>query len=115
MKNGYKILTTLTKTLNESNSLIAEFLKEGKDNFSNNEIHINIAIGLISEVKEIVEDLDEDIFMLNRNLHDILAPIINYSKNLFNDYKIVNAYKLYDALTIDIQKLKEYLNKIEEN
>ena len=115
MKNGYKILTTLTSTLNESESLINSILKEGKDNFSNNDDYINIAIGFINEIGDMLTNLDENIFILNRKLYDISTPILNYSRDLFNEHKFVNAYKLYDTLKIDIKNLKDFLNAIGES
>lgn len=112
MKNGYELLITLTNTLNSNSSIIEKFIKEDKENFSSNEDHIAISIGIINEIKEIAEKLDEEAFILNKHLYDLLKPICNYANNLFNDYNIVNTYKLYDTLKIDIKALRDFLNKI---
>lgn len=112
MKNGYKTLMLLTNTLNDNDSLIKEILSKNKESFSKNEIHINIAIGILGEIKDITANLDEEIFMFSKKLYNILTPIISYSKQLFNKYHIVNTYKLYDCLKIDLHNLKIFLNSI---
>ena len=112
MKNGYHLLSTLTTFLNNSNPVIEELLKCNKNEFSKNEKNITIALGILSEFNEITANLDEEIFILNKHLYNILTPIIIYSNNLFNDYKLVNSYKLYDALKMDLCELRNFLNKI---
>lgn len=113
MKNGYELLMLLTKNLNESMPIMDDILKNGKESFSNNEEHINVFLGILSETREILSSIDENVFFLNPKLYDLIVPIRNYSNRLFNDYKLVNSYKLYDCITNDILSLKDYLNKIE--
>lgn len=115
MKNGYELLIALTNTLNESAPLINKITNDGKEVFSNDEKSINIGIGFINEIKEIIDVLDKNIFILNPNLYSILEPIMEYASNLFNDYMFVNAYKLYDSLKIDVANLRDFLNKVKEN
>ena len=110
MKNGYTLLKTLTTTLNTNAPLIEEILSNGKESFSKNEKYINIGIGIINEVKDILINLDDEIYILNKRIYDTIYPIISYSNNLFNKYNIVNSYKLYDALSLDLKNLKDLLN-----
>ena len=112
MKNGYKILTLLTSILNNNEPLVKDILNEDKEAFSKNENHINIAIGILSEIKDVTANLDEEVFILSQKLHSILMPIISYSKQLFNKYHIVNTYKLYDCLKIELHNLKIFLNSV---
>lgn len=112
MKNGYTLLTSLTSLLNNSHHIIIEILKEGKKEFSKNEKSINVALGFFSELNEITKYLDEEIYILNRRLYDLLTPLISYSNSLFNDLKLVNTYKLYDALKIDVCELRTFLNNV---
>lgn len=112
MKNGYFILTSLTDYLNNSYPTIEDLLKLNKNEFSNDETSVTVAIGIFREFREITSNLDEEIFILNKQLYNILTPIISYSNNLFNDYKLVNTFKLYDALKIDMCELRNFLNKI---
>jgi len=112
MKNGYELLTTLTNTLNSNCSIINQLISEDKEAFSSNEEYVAVSIGIINEIKEIIEKLDKEIFILSKQLYDLLTPIYNYSNNLFNDYNIVNTYKLYDTLKINIKELHDFLNKL---
>ena len=88
---------------------------QGKEKFANNEDNINIAIGLLNELSIIIEDMDEYAYILNPNLHNLIFPIKDYCNNLFTTYKIVNAYKLYDFLNVDLQKLNNFLKNLENN
>ena len=110
MKNGYKLLTLLTDTLNKSTPLVEDILKVGKEVFSDNEEYISIGIGILNEIKNIFDAVDEEFFVLNKKIYDSLLPLVNYSRKLFNNYGFVNAYKLYDVLSIDLENLKKLLN-----
>ena len=115
MRNGYKLLNNLTESLNKNDSLIKSILREDKEKFSLDETKINIVLGIFSEIKDITCNLDNEIFILNQKLYEVLNPIIIYSKSLFNEYNLVNTYKLYDALKLDVTNLKNLLNLIKEN
>ena len=112
MKNGYELLSLLQSKLNQNNTIISSILEHSKEEFSNNESMIMTATGILNEIKEIAYSLDEEVFILNKNLYNILSPIAKYAKNMFNQYECVNAYKLYDVIKIDISNLREFLNKI---
>ena len=111
---SYYALMSLKKVLNNSSELIQNLIQEKKDDFCKNETSINIAIGLIGELRDVLASIDQNIYILNKDLYELITPIQEYSVNLFNDYKIVNAYKLYDFLKIDFQNLKTYINEIGE-
>lgn len=112
MKNGYELLSLLQSKLNQNNTLMTSILEHSKEEFSNNESMIMTAVGILNEIKEIAYSLDEGVFILNKNLYNVLMPIAKYAENMFNQYKFVNAYKLYDVIKFDIFNLKEFLDKI---
>lgn len=107
-------LITLKNTLRNNHKLIKILLSTSKEEFVTNQDNINITIGMISELKEIIYSLNENIYILNPELYNIITPIKKYGENLFTNYKIVNAYKLYDFLKLDLQKLKIFLDKLGE-
>ena len=109
---SYEALMTLKETMNNSFNLVQDILNENRDDFAQNESHINIGIGILGEIRNIFSAIDTDLYILNKELYELITPIQKYSDNLFNNYKIVNAYKLYDFLSIDYQNLKVFLNKI---
>lgn len=112
MKNGYQLLSLLHNKLEDNNLLISSMLEKDRESFSNDENMINIATAIISEIKEIAYALDQEVFILNKDLYNLLMPIAKYADNMFNQYKFVNAYKLYDVLKIDVKNLKDFLDKI---
>ena len=115
MKNGYKILVTLTNVSNSSTEITSKILELGKENFAKNEEYIHIAIGLIKEISNITSNIEDEIFIMNKKLYDTIYPIVQYSNNLFNKYMLTNSYKLYDCLEIDLTNLRKLLNEILDN
>lgn len=112
MKNGYALLNTLTNNLNNSSSIIISIANSNKEEFANSDELINLGIGLLSEVNNILNSLDDEVYILSSKLYNIVYPIKEYASNMFNSYKFVNAYKLHDCITIDICKLRNYLNSL---
>lgn len=110
MKNSYKPIITLKETINKNDKIIKNILMKSKDEFASNESLINISLGVISELKEIISSIDPNAYILNPTLYEIMSPITNFFSNLFNSYIIPNAFKIYDFLKIDLQQLKSYLN-----
>ena len=108
--SNYQSLLTLKKTIIQNNSVIENILSLSKEKFSSREDLITIAIGLIGEIREITVTLDNnDAILLSSKLNELINYIKEYGANLFTHYKIVNAYKLYDFIKIDLQKLKDFL------
>ena len=114
MKNGYSLLMYLTNSLNNSYSIISEITSCSKEEFSLNDEYITLGLGIINEIKEITVNLDSEIYMLNKTLYTLLNPISNFAHNLFNELKLVNTYKLYDSLKVDVINLRTFLNEIIE-
>ena len=105
-------LLELKQYLNNSSPLINSIISKSKDEFSEDEVSINIAIGFLSELKEILFCINMDHYVFNRNLADSISILKNYSFNLLSKYKVPNSYKLYDCLKIDVINLKNFLNSV---
>lgn len=112
MKNGYELLTTLTSTLDSSTNIIEKISSCSKNDFSNDEEMINVSTGFVSEIGNILNCLDDELLYLSSSLRKLIIPIREYSNNMLNRYKFVNAYKLYDCVCIDICNLKECLDSL---
>ena len=111
MNSDIKLLNTLANSLNNSLPVINKILSSDKQEFSNNNEYITIAIGIINEIKEISLNLSDDLCFINKNLYENLRSITIYSNNIFDTFNLVNTYKLYDCLKIDVITLINYLNK----
>jgi len=107
-------LIILKDTLNNNETLIKKIVSISKETFAQNDELITICIGLVTELREIVSTCDKNIYILNKKLYELITPIMEYGNNLFTHYKIVNAYKLYDFINIDLQELKNFLNNLGE-
>lgn len=105
--NTYKPLINI---LNSNESVLKDLVSCTKEEFSIDEKKINIAIGLISELKDILFSIEQELFIFNKELYNVVSSLKKYSSNLFNNYKMVNSYKIYDCLKIDLPKLKSFFN-----
>ena len=105
--NTYQPLITM---LNESDSILNDLLSCTKEDFSADEKKINIAIGIMSELREILFAINEELFVVNKDLYNVVISLKKYSGTLFNNYKMVNSYKIYDCLIVDLAKLKSFFN-----
>lgn len=113
MKNGYQVINLLLEKLNSP--VLTRLINSNKNDFSKNETLINIAVGYVNEIKNIINSIDEDFYILNQKLYELTSPIKVYGDKLINNYGFVNSYKLYDCISIDILSLKNYLsNKIND-
>lgn len=112
MHNEYKIMMTLTETLNESEHLIHKIISKNKNEFVDDDKLINIAMGLVAETNEIIEHLPSDFYTLNPKLSNAFICIKKYSKTMLNKYSLVNTHKLYDFIKIEICDLRDYLNSL---
>lgn len=107
---NYPVLKKINEILKKNESFILKINTLSKEEFSNNEELINICIGVASEINKLLNKLNDDLFMLNKDLLEIIKPIKIYTSNLFTHYKIPNAYKLYDLFVIDLPNLQNFLN-----
>ena len=107
---SYQILKSINTILQDNESFIQNLKKLSKEDFSNNEDFINICIGIANEINKLINSLNDELFMLNKDFFDVIQPIKIYTNNLFTNYKIPNAYKLYDLFVVDFPKLKRFLD-----
>ena len=107
---SYSAFKALSEALN--NKTVEAITKSSKDKFCSNELQITIALGVAGEIYEIISTIDEEIYMLNKELYSLIEPIKTYFGNLLNNYKLANSYKLYDSFKIDLTNLKNFLNKV---
>ena len=107
---SYSSLKKLSEVLDSK--IIQAITKNTKDNFSNNEQQITVALGIAGEIYDIISTIDEEIYILNKDLSSLILPIKSYYGNLLNDYKLVNSYMLYDSFKIDLVNLKSFLKQV---
>ena len=107
---SYSAFKTLSEVLNSKT--VTTITKTSKDKFCSNELQITMALGAASEIYEIIATIDEEIYMLNKDLYSLIEPIKSYYRSMLNNYKLVNSYKLYDSFKIYLVNLKTFLNKV---
>ena len=112
MINDTKLLLNLTNSLNNSIPIITSIISLDKNTFSKNEKLITISVGLINEISEYTINLSNDLCFVNKNLYQTLRTITAYGQNLFDNKNLLNTYKLYDCLKLDVINLINYLNHL---
>ena len=110
MHNEYEIMMTLTTTLNSD--LLTKITNIEKNNFVTDDNLINVAVGIVNEIKKITDYLPSNFYVLNPKLSNYVISIKKYHSSLLDTNLLVNTYKLYDFLKIELTGLKNYLNSI---
>lgn len=107
---SYSALKKLSEVLDSK--IIQAITKNTRDSFADNEQQITIALGIASELYDIISTIDEEVYILNKDLNSLILPIKSYYGNLLNNYKLVNSYMLYDSFKIDLANLKSFLKQV---
>ena len=105
----YKTLLILKETLVKSDDLINDILSFDREVFAKKDVLITMATGMVNELREIISLLNEDAYILSKELFDLVSPFKEQSVTSLTKYGVVNAYKLYDFIKIDLLKLKSFL------
>lgn len=115
MSNDIKLLIDLTNYLNNNISIINTITSCDKHKFATNNELIAVSIGLISQIKQCGVNLNDDLCFINNTLYEAFGFIISYSESLFDKRKLVNTYKLYDCIKVDVTNLLNLLNNLNKN
>ena len=84
---SYSAFKALSETLNSK--AIETITKTSKDKFCSNDLQITMALGVANEIYEIISTIDDEIYMLNKDLYSLIEPIKSYYGNILNNYKLV--------------------------
>lgn len=115
MIKNYDLLLIVLEKIHEINKFRENNMHSSREEFACNDLYIKLGLGIIEELVNITNKIDANIILSSSYLTNEIPLLNRYRQSLFNPDNTVNAYKLYDFLTYEVDSLengiKELVNK----
>ena len=115
MIRNHDILLIILEKISEIKSFESTNISPFREEFACNDLYIKLGLGIVEELVNITNKIDANIVLTNPYLTKEIPLLNRYRQSLFNPDNSVNAYKLYDFLTFEVNSLekgiKELVNK----
>ena len=112
MINNYDILLIILEKIKEIKKFEATNINSSKEEFACNDMHIKLGLGIVEELVNITNKVDATIILASPYLTKEIPLLNRYRQNLFNPDNTINAYKLYDFLTYEVNALAEGIKEL---
>ncbi len=107
MINNYDLLLILLEKIKEIKLFCTNNIRSSREEFSCNDLYIKLGLGIVEELVNITNKINADIILSSAYLTKQIPLLNRYRQNLFNPDNSVNAYKLYDFLTYEVNNLEK--------
>ena len=115
MIKNHDLLLILLEKISDIKQFEATNMSSSREEFACNDLYIKLGLGIVEELINITNKIDADIILSSPYLTTEIPLLNRYRQSLFNPDNSVNAYKLYDFITHEIDSLqhgiKELVNK----
>lgn len=115
MIKNHDLLLILLEKIKDIKKFEATNIHSSREEFACNDLYIKLGLGIVEELVNITNKIDANIVLSNKYLTMEIPLLTRYRQSLFNPDNSVNAYKLYDFLTHEIdclyQEITELVNK----
>ena len=112
MINNYDLLSILLQKIEDIKTFQATNMNSSKEEFACNDLYIKLGLGIVEELVNITNKVDANIILSSQYLTNEIPLLNRYRQNLFNPDNSVNAYKLYDFLTFEVDLLQEGVKEL---
>ena len=112
MIDDYDLLLIILEKISEIKNFRSMYINSSREEFSCNDLHIKLGLGIIEELVNITNKIDANIILSSNYLTKEIPLLNRYKQNLFNPDNSINAYKLYDFLTFELNTLEKELKTI---
>ena len=107
MIKNYDILTILLEKIKDIKKFEETNMSTSREEFACNDLYIKLGLGIVEELVNITNKVSANIILSSSFLTNEIPLLNRYRQNLFNPDNSVNAYKLYDFLTNEIDLLED--------
>ena len=115
MIKNHDLLLILLEKISDIKKFEATNMNSSREEFSCNDLYIKLGLGIVEELVNITNKIDARIILSSQFLTQEIPLLNRYRQSLFNPDNSINAYKLYDFLTNEVNLLetgiKELVNK----
>lgn len=112
MIRNHDLLLIILEKISEIKSFEATNMSASREEFACNDLYIKLGLGIVEELVNITNKVDANIVLGSAYLTKEIPLLNRYRQSLFNPDNTVNAYKLYDFLTYEVNSLEEGIKEL---
>jgi hypothetical protein len=105
MIKNHDLLLIVLEKIKDIKTFEATNMNSSREEFACNDLYIKLGLGIVEELVNITNKIDANIILSNKYLTTEIPLLTRYRQALFNPDNSVNAYKLYDFLTYEMDCL----------
>jgi hypothetical protein len=106
----YKLLVTILNKIGEIKEIGNTF--SSREEFACNDNNIHLGVGFINELTNITSKISAITILASTYLTKELPLLNRYKECIFNKDNSINAYKLYDFLTLELDTIQKELKDL---
>lgn len=112
MIKNFDLILTILEKIKEIKLFQAANIDSSKEEFACNDLYIKLGLGIVEELINMTNKIEASIILSSSYLTKEIPLLNRYRENLFNPDNSVNAYKLYDFLTYEVNTLEKELREL---
>lgn len=112
MINNYDLLLIILEKITDINKFRETNMHSSREEFACNDLYIKLGLGIVEELVNITNKVDANIILSSSYLTKEIPLLNRYHQSLFNPDNSVNAYKLYDFLTFEVDSLEHGIKEL---
>lgn len=112
MINNYDILMIVLEKISDIKSFKNTNIHSSREEFACNDLHIKLGLGIVEELVNITNKVDANVVLSSSYLTKEIPLLNRYRQTLFNPDNTINAYKLYDFLTYEVEALENGIKEL---
>ncbi len=108
----FNLLVAALNNLEHLKTLASSPVLSSKEEFACNDTYIKMGVGALVELVNITNKISATTVLVSPYLTKELPMLNRYKECIFNPDNSVNAYKLYDFLTLELKGLEEEVRRL---
>lgn len=112
MIKNHDLLLIILEKITDIKKFEATNMSSSREEFACNDLYIKLGLGIVEELVNITNKIDANIILSSSYLTSEIPLLNRYRQSLFNPDNSVNAYKLYDFLTYEVDCLQEGIKEL---
>lgn len=110
--NDLKLLIDTLEKIEEIKSLNENNIFSNREEFACNDSHIKMGLGALIQLVNTTNKISATTVLISPYLTKELPMLNRYKECIFNIDNSINAYKLYDFLTLEILEIEKEIRKL---
>lgn len=112
MIKNHDLLLIILEKIEDIKKFESSNMSSSREEFACNDLYIKLGLGIVEELVNITNKIDANAILSSQYLTSEIPLLNRYRQSLFNPDNSVNAYKLYDFLTQEIDSLQQGITEL---